>query len=116
MKVEQITWSERSGWQHPATIADAQMVLAFGHRSIFEHSTFADDLASHWPAAIRVGCSTAGQIRGTEVLDEGAVATAVRFDHTEVRVASSPVTAARQRRRPARCSPGSWPGPISRTS
>ena len=51
MKVEQLTWSERSGWQHPATIADAQMVLAFGHRSIFEQSSFADDLASHWPAA-----------------------------------------------------------------
>jgi hypothetical protein len=93
MKVEQITWSERSGWQHPATIADAQMVLAFGQRSIFEQPAFADDLASEWPAAIRVGCSTAGQIRGTEVIDEGAVVTAVRFEHTEVRVAAAPVTA-----------------------
>jgi hypothetical protein len=93
MKVEQLTWSEPSGWQHPATIADAQLVLAFGHRSIFEQSSFVEDLAAQWPAAIRVGCSTAGQIRGTEVLDEGAVATAVRFDHTEVRVAVSPVTA-----------------------
>ena len=93
MKVEQITWSERSGWQHPATIADAQMVLAFGHRAIFEQSAFADDLAFAWPDAIRVGCSTAGQIRGTEVIDEGAVVTAVRFDHTEVRVAAAPVTA-----------------------
>jgi len=93
MKVEQLTWSERSGWQQPAAVADAQMVLAFGHRSIFEQSSFADDLASHWPAAIRVGCSTAGQILGTDVLDDGAVATAVRFDHTDVRVATSAVTA-----------------------
>src|SRR4030095_12043394 len=93
MKVEQITWSERSGWQQPATIADAQLVLAFGHRSIFQQPSFADDLASGWPTAIRVGCSTAGQIRGTEVIDDGAVATAVRFAHTEVRVAVSPVTA-----------------------
>jgi len=93
MRVEQITWSEESGWQHPATIADAQMVLAFGHRSVFQESSFADDLASAWPAAIRVGCSTAGQIRGTEVIDDGAVATAVRFDHTEVRVVVAPVTA-----------------------
>ena len=94
MKVEQITWSERTGWPHPATIAGAQLVLAFGQRSIFEQSSFADSLAAQWPAAMRVGCSTAGQIQGTEVFDDGAVATAVRFDHTEVRVAKTPVTAA----------------------
>src|SRR6185436_1093142 len=95
MKVEQIPWSERNGWTHPATIAGAQLVLAFGQRSIFEHPLFADSLASQWPAALRVGCSTAGQIQGTEVFDDGAVATAVRFDHTDVRVATTPVTAAR---------------------
>ena len=43
---------------------------------------------------MRVGCSTAGQILGTEVFDDGAVATAVRFEHTDVRVATTPVTAA----------------------
>ncbi|MBY0495544.1 MAG: FIST C-terminal domain-containing protein [Cyanobacteria bacterium] len=94
MQVEQITWSDRGGWQKPASVANAQMVLVFGHRSAFENAAFAADLARHWPNAARIGCSTAGQIQGTDVSDEGAVATAVHFDHTDVRVATAHVTAA----------------------
>ena len=93
MKVEQVTWSEQSGWQAPAAIADAQLVLVFGDRSAFGRPLFADAVATQWPGAVRIGCSTAGQILGTEVFDDGAVATAVRFDHTEVRLATAPVSA-----------------------
>ena len=52
------------------------------------------DLAGRWPDATIIGCSTAGQICGTEVFDAGVVATAIRFEHTEVRAATAPVTAA----------------------
>jgi hypothetical protein len=93
MKVEQVMWSEQSGWQAPAAIADAQLVLVFGDRSAFGRPLFADAVATQWPGAVRIGCSTAGQILGTEVFDDGAVATAVRFDHTEVRMATAPVSA-----------------------
>jgi hypothetical protein len=93
MRVEQVTWSEQDGWQAPAAIGDAQLVLVFGDRSAFERAHFVDSVARQWPTAMRVGCSTAGQILGTEVFDEGAVATAVRFDHTEVRMATAPVSA-----------------------
>ena len=93
MRVEQVTWSEQDGWQAPAAIGDAQLVLVFGDRSAFERPDFADAVAGQWPGATRVGCSTAGQILGTAVFDEGAVATAVRFDHTEVRMATAAVSA-----------------------
>jgi hypothetical protein len=93
MRVEQVTWSEQDGWQAPATIAGAQLVLVFGDRSAFERPHFVDSIAERWPTATRVGCSTAGQILGTEVFDEGAVATAVLFDHTQIRLATSPVSA-----------------------
>ena len=94
MKVEQLTWSDRDGWPKPATLADAALVLVFGDRAALGSSKFAADTAAQWPNAARIGCSTAGQIRGTEVFDEGAVATAVKFDHTTVRVATAPVSAA----------------------
>ena len=94
MRVEQVTWSERDGWQKAATLADAQLVLAFGDRAAIADGRFAADLASRWPQASRVGCSTAGQIQGTEVFDAGAVATAITFDHTRVKVATAHVTAA----------------------
>jgi hypothetical protein len=64
MKVEQATWNESAGWSQAEALTDAQLVLMFGSRTaIFQTSSFADDLASAWPAATRVGCSTAGQIR-----------------------------------------------------
>ena len=94
MKVEQLTWSPQNGWPAPAVIADAELVLVFGHREALASRKFADDIVTQWPHAARIGCSTAGQIHGTEVFDEGAIATAVKFDHTRVRVATAAVTAA----------------------
>jgi len=92
MKVEQLRWSDRDGW--PAPAADAELVLVFGHRETLASRKFAADIVTQWPHAARIGCSTAGQIHGTDVFDEGAVATAVKFNHTKVRVATAPVTAA----------------------
>lgn len=94
MKVEQLTWSDSDGWHTPAAIADAQLVLVFGDRAAIGSARLAGDVAAQWPAAVRAGCSTAGQIHGTEVFDEGVIATAVKFDHTRVRIATAPVTAA----------------------
>lgn len=93
MNVEQQSWSDSDGWQQPAALADAHLVLVFGERAALSAATFAASLAARWPTAMRIGCSTAGQIHGTEVFDDGAIATAVRFDHTTVRVATAPVTA-----------------------
>jgi hypothetical protein len=94
MKVEQIAWSEATGWEKPAAIPDAQLVLVFGDRQAIADSRVAADLAERWPRAIHIGCSTAGQIHGTRVFDEGAIATAIHFEHTQVRSATAHVTAA----------------------
>lgn len=94
MQVEQILWTSQDGWQAPAAVADAQLVLVFGDRSAFEDADWLRNLGARWPRAACVGCSTAGQIEGTEVFDTGAVATAVRFDHTTVRAETVQVTAA----------------------
>jgi hypothetical protein len=93
MKVEQVTWSATDGWHKPAALADAELVLVFGDRDSLAHPRFATDIVTRWPAAARVGCSTAGQIYGTQVFDQGVIATAVKFEHTTVRIATVPVTA-----------------------
>lgn len=94
MVIEQSTWSEHSGWPDTAPLADAGLVLIFGSQSAVANSSFIESLERRWPAANCVGCSTAGQIHGTDVFDEGAVATAIKFERTRVRVATAPVTAA----------------------
>lgn len=94
MRVEQITWSEQDGWQRPAEHTGAHLVLVFGGRAAIASEKFAFSLAAQWPKAVRIGCSTAGQIQGTEVFDEGVIATAITFDHTVVKLATVNVTAA----------------------
>lgn len=94
MKVEQLTWTGSEGWQKPAALHDAQLVLVFGDRSAITNARLAEASRANWSTAAVIGCTTAGQIHGTEVFDDGAVATAVKFDHTAVRVATAHVTAA----------------------
>ena len=94
MKVQQSRWSDRAGWSVPQADTGAQLVLVFGDRVSVANPRLGTDLAGRWPGATIIGCSTAGQICGTEVFDAGVVATAIRFEHTEVRAATAPVTAA----------------------
>jgi hypothetical protein len=94
MNVEQIVWSQREGWDKPASIGDAQLVMVFGDRAAIASRQLADGAAARWPRAARIGCSTAGQILDTKVFDDGAIATAVRFEHTRVRSAIVQVSAA----------------------
>ena len=94
MKVQQSRWSDSAGWSAPQADTGAQLVLVFGDRVSIANPRLGTDLAGRWPGASIIGCSTAGQICGTEVFDAGVVATAIRFEHTEVRAATAPVTAA----------------------
>ncbi len=94
MKVQQTHWSADGGWTGPGPDTAAQLLLAFGDRASLVVPQLVADLAARWPAATILGCSTAGQIGGTDVFDAGVVATAVRFEHTAVRAAMVPVTAA----------------------
>jgi hypothetical protein len=93
VKVEQDMWTEAGGWAAPGAPVAAQLVLAFGSPDAVAHPELARALAARWPGAAVVGCSTAGQIRGTEVIDAGAVATAIAFEQTRVQVATVPVSA-----------------------
>jgi hypothetical protein len=93
VKVQQSRWSEGHGWGGAEDGIGAQLVLVFGNRASLVHPRLARDLEIRWPGATTLGCSTAGQISGTEVFDAGVVATAVQFEHTQVRAASAPVTA-----------------------
>ncbi len=93
MRVEQARWMESSGWGPGGTGSlggDASLVLLFGSRRVLSRSDLVDEVRRRYPHARRIGCSTAGEILGTEVTDDTLVATAVRFEST--RLAGSSVT------------------------
>ena len=89
MRVEQQQWSVGTGWTgNDMRCADADLVLAFGATCHIQNASIWNDLRTKWPKARIVGCSTAGEIAGTVVLDDSVVATALRFERSHASAVS----------------------------
>ena len=91
MQTEQTRWIQGKGWMPAAPGrlgAAAQVVLLFGSPACLKQTAWQDEIARAYPKAHRLGCSTAGEIYGTEVADETLVATAIAFEHTRLQGAS----------------------------
>lgn len=89
MKIEQLQWSVQQGWQSESSkhsapnAAEVQLVLVFGSSEGLNPDRV-QDLAQRYPHAYLMGCSTAGEICGTQVSDDAIVVTAIQFEHTQV--------------------------------
>lgn len=64
--------------------------MLFGSSSFIDSADPISEFIERYPQATVIGCSTAGEIFGTQIFDESLSAAIVRFDHTTVRVASAP--------------------------
>jgi len=92
MKLAQRRWSETTGWSEhqgtvPESIAEAQLVLVFGGTKQVVEAKWMAELRAAYPKAHLFGCTTAGEIAGTRVYDDSLVATAVQFEHTQIKLA-----------------------------
>jgi hypothetical protein len=87
MRTEQNRWTKGRGWE-PAPPGElggsAQLVFLFGSRDILKSGAHNELIGKTFPKAHLLGCSTAGEIYGTQVSDDSLVTTAVQFDHTRV--------------------------------
>lgn len=86
MKLEQAQWTSREGWAFGSSdlAGGADLVFVFGGREPLSDPARCAELRARYPGAHLMGCSTAGEIKGTRVSDGGIVSTAVRFEHTRV--------------------------------
>ncbi|MBI3741741.1 MAG: FIST C-terminal domain-containing protein [Chloroflexi bacterium] len=94
MKIEQARWTKKKGWEPRAPGglgAGAQLVLLFGGTRLLKERVELAEIKRAYPQAHVMGCSTAGEIYGTQVTDDSLVATAIHFEHTHVRGASVPI-------------------------
>jgi hypothetical protein len=71
--------------------ADTDLMLVFGARRLLQDGELFPALRRACPHALIAGCSTAGEIRGTEVHDGSIVITALRFADTRVRMVAAKV-------------------------
>lgn len=86
MKIEQIIWREGTGWlpAHRKLVESAQLVLLFGAPESIARETTLGEIKEIYPGAYVFGCSTSGNICGSQILDDTIAATAIAFEYTQV--------------------------------
>ena len=78
----------------PELDSPATLVLAFGASGLGPETATAGELMERFPTSHVLGCSTAGEILGTSVLDGSLVVAVLRFDAVRLRSAFAPVSSA----------------------
>lgn len=94
MYIEQQYWTASEGWQKESAVSvdgNASLVLVFGAGHLLADAARMDEVRAFYPAAQLLGCSTSGEICGTRVRDDSLVVTAVRFEHTAIKLAQTTV-------------------------
>jgi hypothetical protein len=94
MKVRTLAYDRQQGWDDLTPAGAANLVILFGCSSLLDHKDVVAALADAAPGAAIVGCSTAGEILGSEVRDGCAVAAVVEFDSASVRYATTTISSA----------------------
>ena len=90
MNVEQTHWTQKHGWRPhpPGSLGDAaQLVLAFAGTALLRNADIRREIRAAYPKAILIGCSTAGEICGTQVADDSLSVTAIHFRRATLQAA-----------------------------
>lgn len=94
MEVGQGRWSEATGWVEDGVRlrpTEAQLLFVFGATDRLRDPARLAELSAMYPRALAFGCSTSGEIAGTQIFDDSIVATALRFERTEIAGASTTI-------------------------
>jgi hypothetical protein len=90
MKVEQRHRKSDLEWTSAPTSLfseKAQLVLVFADFSLLKEESYFNEIKKDYPHALIVGCSTAGEICNTQVLENSIVVTAIIFEKTRLNLA-----------------------------
>ena len=97
MEVHTLGFNQKKRWSvshRPKIDSPRTLVVLFGSSSQLDADGPIVELLHDYPNSLAIGCSTAGEILGTQVFDESVSAAVVRFDHTDMRMASAAVQSA----------------------
>lgn len=97
MEVHTLGYDPKKRWpvnNRPRVDSRRTLVLLFGSSSFLESPDPLSELIDEYRESVVIGCSTAGEILGTQIFDESVSAAIVRFDQTDLRMASAPARSA----------------------
>jgi hypothetical protein len=86
MKIEQNVWKEGTGWRTKLGERGgaSQLVLLFASPCSLKRVTLLNEIENTYPQAHLLGCSTAGEICGTQVFDDSLVITSLELESTQI--------------------------------
>lgn len=93
MKLATLRYTASKGWEAPFPALDSPqtLVMVFGAASFLNRPDPLRDLIRAYPTSHIMGCSTAGEISGTEITDESLVVAVARFSATTLASVSHPI-------------------------
>ena len=93
MKTFSTSYRKATGWEKELPDFDSPetLILVFGSSSYLDFTEPFHALRQHYPYSIMVGCSTAGEILGDEILDDSLVISITRFEHTAISLFTTPI-------------------------
>ena len=94
MKTQTLRWTDGKWDESPDILSAAQLGLVFGSGEILSRPEVLAALRENLSDTEIVGCSTAGEILGGSVSDDGLVVLLVEFESTTVRTVHRQVTTA----------------------
>ena len=86
MKMSTLRWTPETGWVGGDDLREAQLLLVFGEHSHFHTPECFEQLRRLFPEASIAGCSSSGNLLGSQITDGDVLATAVTFDRARVRL------------------------------
>jgi hypothetical protein len=94
MEVAMISWSvdqAAPAGGFPGLDSEQTLVLAFGPSSLLDRPDPLRALSAAYPASCLLGCSTAGEIAGSDIVDNTVTVAVARFRSTRLRRVCTPV-------------------------
>ena len=93
MEIHVLRYDRKEQWSVtnlPQIDSRRTLILLFGSSNFLDSAAPIAELIGRYPQSAIIGCSTAGEILGAQIFDESLSAAIVRFDHTDLRIASAP--------------------------
>jgi hypothetical protein len=97
MEVHTLGFDQKKRWSvshRPKIDSPRTLVVVFGSSNLLDADGPIAELLHDYPDSLAIGCSTAGEIIGTQIFDESVSAAIIRFHQTDLRMASAPVQSA----------------------
>lgn len=97
MQLETFHYLRASGWSKPtfpALDSSNTLILIFCAPEFIDDPAPIKELAKHYPNSKIIGCSSAGEIAGHQILDHSISVAIAKFEHTPIRIVKKEIKGA----------------------